>query len=281
MQRTALAVALLISMSCAGSQGRPEVVSLTRLIVEPEEYDGQVVHVIGFLNIEFEGDALYASEDAYRGSMVNDRIWVDIPSGITNRREMFQHRYVLLKGTFDANDRGHMGMFSGTLRDVTDFTPRIHRSDELACPPEWSFEAVMASDPEHGETRALADSFLDAIRSRQRDSLLEQFPMSQRGRLGDDLERSDSRVRWLLFEWDESLSLRAGSVSDAIVYRLSNPEGGPLSVACFCDGPCAAMQPLCLNELADSPIGDTRFCLAIERGVESWHIEPDYFLEAE
>ena len=42
------------------------LVSLVQLIASPAEYDGNVVAVIGFLRLEFEGNELYLGRDDYR-----------------------------------------------------------------------------------------------------------------------------------------------------------------------------------------------------------------------
>ena len=42
-----------------------EQVSILQLIVTPERYDTKKVQVEGFLHLEFEGNALYLSENHY------------------------------------------------------------------------------------------------------------------------------------------------------------------------------------------------------------------------
>jgi hypothetical protein len=101
--------------------------SLVELISRPELYHGKRVRVIGFVNLEFEGNGLYLHEDDWRHSIYRNGIWIDPPQGIepdsggtnvpTNRQ------YVLVEGVFDTRNHGHMGMWSGRLHNVTRFEP--------------------------------------------------------------------------------------------------------------------------------------------------------------
>ena len=57
-------VALLVGLSCYG-QDKPvacsdmSYVSLIQLISNPDKFHGKLVRFIGFVNLEFEGDAIY------------------------------------------------------------------------------------------------------------------------------------------------------------------------------------------------------------------------------
>jgi hypothetical protein len=51
-------------------------VSLIQLIANPERYNGKPVRLIGFLRLEFEGDALYLHREDYERGLPNG-IWVD------------------------------------------------------------------------------------------------------------------------------------------------------------------------------------------------------------
>src|SRR5262249_4434500 len=87
-------------------------------IGNPDKYDGKVVRVIGFLRLEFEGDALYLHREDYEHSMTKNAIWVAGGPGMDGRGNQMDKKYVLLEGTFDANHYGHMGLFSGEIRQI-------------------------------------------------------------------------------------------------------------------------------------------------------------------
>jgi hypothetical protein len=61
----------------------PENATLVQLIADPQKFDGKLIQVIGFLRLEFEG-----------------------------------MHYVLLEGVFDSKERGHLGMWSGSLTRI-------------------------------------------------------------------------------------------------------------------------------------------------------------------
>src|SRR6185295_1411546 len=43
----------------------PESISIVRLLGAPEQYDGKKVQITGFMNLEFEGNAIYLSKADY------------------------------------------------------------------------------------------------------------------------------------------------------------------------------------------------------------------------
>ncbi|WP_395751049.1 hypothetical protein [Prosthecobacter sp.] len=90
-------------------------VSLIQLIANPKAYDGVRVRVIGFLNVEFEGDAIYLHEDDFKHSITKNGLWVDASS----IKPGLKQKYVLIEGTFDAKMTGHMGLWSGSLQEIT------------------------------------------------------------------------------------------------------------------------------------------------------------------
>jgi hypothetical protein len=95
-------------------------VSLVKLIATPEKYDGKRIQVIGFLHLEFEGNAIYLHQEDYKHSLSANSFWVSFSSKLSTKKNMkkFSNRYVVIIGTFKANEKGHMGLFSGTLDNI-------------------------------------------------------------------------------------------------------------------------------------------------------------------
>ncbi|MEA3189262.1 MAG: hypothetical protein QOD99_3092 [Chthoniobacter sp.] len=104
--------------------------SLIQLLATPEKFNGKRVRVSGYLRVEFEGNALYLSKDAADNIISEHALWTDYaehpslepatrPKGKQPKLADFDARFVLIEGTFDATRRGHMGEFSGTIRDIT------------------------------------------------------------------------------------------------------------------------------------------------------------------
>jgi len=96
----------------------PTNVTLVQLIANPEKFDGKLVRVIGFLRLEFEGDVLYLHREDYENAIFGDGIWVDATPAMMKQKATLNMNYVLLEGIFSSSDRGHMGMWSGAIRQI-------------------------------------------------------------------------------------------------------------------------------------------------------------------
>lgn len=95
-------------------------VSIISLIANPEKYDGKRIQVIGYLHLEFEGDAIYLHEDDFKHSISENSFWVNFSSKLTKKQDpkILNNKYVIMIGTFNAQENGHMGMFGGTLDNI-------------------------------------------------------------------------------------------------------------------------------------------------------------------
>jgi hypothetical protein len=114
-------ICILLFTTLLGAPIRNEVpvdVSLIQVIANPETFDGKLVRVIGFLRLEFEGNALYFHREDYENGLLRNGIWVEATPEITRDRKTLNMNYVLLEGVFNAKDRGHMGMWSGSIRQI-------------------------------------------------------------------------------------------------------------------------------------------------------------------
>lgn len=110
-----LLAALLIA-PCKADE--PLNVTLVQLIANPQPFDGKLIRVIGFLRIEFEGDVLYLHREDYENAILGDGIWVEVTPEMTKQTKVLSMNYVLLEGVFNSNERGHMGMWSGTISRI-------------------------------------------------------------------------------------------------------------------------------------------------------------------
>jgi hypothetical protein len=94
----------------------PLSLSVINLIARPSDHDGKKVRVIGFCVLAFEGKALYLSEMDFRASITKNALWLETPLSPENQK--LSEKVLLVEGTFDATSLGHLGMYSGTIRDV-------------------------------------------------------------------------------------------------------------------------------------------------------------------
>jgi hypothetical protein len=114
---TLLAALVLVSASARPSEVRD--ISMIQLIANPQQYDGSPIRLIAFLNLEFEGNALYLHREDYEKSMPSNAIWISLTDQQLNKSKKLSGGYVLVEGTFRAKDRGHLGIFAGSVERVT------------------------------------------------------------------------------------------------------------------------------------------------------------------
>ena len=99
-------------------------VSLITLIANPDRYEGKVVRVNGFVQLEFEGNAIYLHEEDFRRAITDNALWLEVPQGF---RGYEAGSYAIVEGTFTAKHHGHMGGFSGGITNVTRLEPWLGR----------------------------------------------------------------------------------------------------------------------------------------------------------
>ncbi|RTL16079.1 MAG: hypothetical protein EKK52_18875 [Burkholderiales bacterium] len=94
-------------------------VSLISLIAAPREFDGKQVRVIGFARLEFEGDAIYLHREDYLQGITKNGLWLDVERLPKKSAARANNRYVIVEGVFSMTDKGHLGLWSGSIQKVT------------------------------------------------------------------------------------------------------------------------------------------------------------------
>lgn len=108
-----------ISRNKDKSPGQFTTVTTNQLISKPEDYDGKVVRVVGYLNLEFEGTALYTSKSDDDKHYYKNSIWLSISKKHRYELDMYcSEKYASVIGTFKQGWNGHFGMFSGTITEI-------------------------------------------------------------------------------------------------------------------------------------------------------------------
>lgn len=92
-------------------------ISIIRLIASPEPFDGAAVRVIGFVSLDFEATGIFLSEQDYFHGITKNGLWLDVDAAKFSRD--LNRRYALAEGIFDATHHGHLGLWSGCLREIT------------------------------------------------------------------------------------------------------------------------------------------------------------------
>jgi hypothetical protein len=97
-------------------------VSIIQLISNPEQFDGKRVRLIGFVRLELEGDAIYLHREDYNNRLTKNGLWINITKDFDGKgNHKYDQKYVLVEGTFSANNQGHMGLFSGAIENIERF----------------------------------------------------------------------------------------------------------------------------------------------------------------
>ncbi|WP_444894458.1 hypothetical protein ACJJIE_09750 [Microbulbifer sp. TRSA001] len=100
---------------------------MIEIINSPSSFDGEEIIVRGYLRIRNESRALFLSKSLAEGRLTENSIWAQesentiyggsIGQGADSIHELesYDGKYVLIRGVFDAADRGHGGAFAGTI----------------------------------------------------------------------------------------------------------------------------------------------------------------------
>jgi len=116
--RVAIALLTLGVASCHQAEA-PVQASMIALLANPQQYAGKRVQVAGFMHLEFEGDAIYLHQDDAAHSLYKNGLWVSFEDAVMPDAKRCNDHYVVLTGTFDAKDQGHMGLWSGSIVHVS------------------------------------------------------------------------------------------------------------------------------------------------------------------
>jgi len=118
MKSFVLAFALMVtSMGWAAAEQARDV-SMVQLIADPARYSGQAIRVIGYLHLQFEGDALYLHQEDFRRAIIQNSIAISLTEAQRRAATKLNKAYVLVEGRFRAGEEGHLGLWQGTVHDV-------------------------------------------------------------------------------------------------------------------------------------------------------------------
>ena len=124
-----IAIALMFSSTVmAQTNDEPVAVSIIQLIANPKDFDCKNVSISGFVSLEFEENAIYLSESDYDHWLTKNGLWLDISDAIRNSRAEFDGKYVMVQGRFSMKDLGHMGLWSGSIQNISRFQECVEKN---------------------------------------------------------------------------------------------------------------------------------------------------------
>ncbi|TQF14451.1 hypothetical protein FJV41_18565 [Myxococcus llanfairpwllgwyngyllgogerychwyrndrobwllllantysiliogogogochensis] len=112
-----------------------ELVSLVRLLAAPEAYDGKRIQVVGYGSFDSTGTALYLNAQDHQHGVPMSAVWLVL--GQTGAPKAGSPPgYVVVRGTFRAEGRGAMGLFSGAITDIDRLEDWVMDSPALPTQPK-------------------------------------------------------------------------------------------------------------------------------------------------
>ena len=115
-------------------------VSLVELLTRPEVYSGRQVEVVGWLHLEFEGDALYLHAEDFERSIPQNALLFDAPEDFRKQSSRFNNQYCLVHAKFLAYEAWRSVTFKGGLIDVSSVLviPKGRSPDRWRSLVEWN-----------------------------------------------------------------------------------------------------------------------------------------------
>ncbi len=93
-------------------------ISAIQLVATPTSFDGKKVRLIGYLHLEFEGDAIYLHREDYDKSISKNSLAIELSKSQTVKWLKLNNCYVIIEGYFSSTNKGHFQMRSGSLRNI-------------------------------------------------------------------------------------------------------------------------------------------------------------------
>ena len=98
----------------AVTDGEPLRATMTAVIANPERFDGRVVLLEGFVRIQFEEFAIFASEDDHRRNRSQNGFWLELPRDPVWYTDLNgQHCWV--RGRFSSRGSRRWGIWAGGI----------------------------------------------------------------------------------------------------------------------------------------------------------------------
>jgi len=119
MKSFALAFVLSIGSMGWATAEQPRDVSMVQLIADPARFDGQAIRLIGYLHLQFEGDAVYLHQEDFRRAIIQNSIAISLTETQRRAAGKLNKGYVLVEGKFRAGAAGHLALWQGGVEDVS------------------------------------------------------------------------------------------------------------------------------------------------------------------
>jgi hypothetical protein len=98
----------------------PEIVSVLQLVATPERYHHKHIVTVGFMRLEFEGNALFISREAEQYGLPRNHVRLNIEEKEPQQKlDDLRKKYVLVQGIFKAGYHGYRDLSVGSIHNIT------------------------------------------------------------------------------------------------------------------------------------------------------------------
>jgi hypothetical protein len=123
------------SVQASSDNPAPLNAGMVALVADPQKYDGKLIQTIGFMCLEYEGDALYLHEDDFRYGIYKNAFVLRLSQAQRNQFKNLSPGYVIIDGTVYANGPERWD-YAGAIGKITRLERWRQRGDLPAPPAE-------------------------------------------------------------------------------------------------------------------------------------------------
>jgi hypothetical protein len=122
--RLSVVTILIASIACSDAPlpkvngSRAEEVQLADLLTAPGNFRRTLVRVSGWSRVEFEGNALYPTREAWERRDGNGAVWLELGWPVSPEIRALDGAHVVVEGRFVPDNHGHLAAFGGTLQEI-------------------------------------------------------------------------------------------------------------------------------------------------------------------
>jgi len=92
---------------------------MVALVANPQRYEGKIIRTVGFLCVEFEGNALYVHDADYRHGLSKNSMALRLSDSQSKQFKSLSLRYVIIEATVYANGLESTAEWAGALGNIT------------------------------------------------------------------------------------------------------------------------------------------------------------------
>lgn len=109
---------------------------MVALVADPQKYEGKFIRTIGFMCLEYEGDALYLHEEDYRYGIYKNAFALRLSQAQRKQFKSLSLKHVIIEGTLFANGPERWD-YAGAIGNITRLE-YWHPRGDIPAPPEES-----------------------------------------------------------------------------------------------------------------------------------------------